>query len=130
MFNLIFIILSSFYNEHHLENSIIDVCDVIELNNYYNENGELTFKQFIFRKWSRQLRCHYIIDYRMQNDSNGNDKIGNPTKIGDLFILKWNDNGIIRKVISKRFITTHTDYDPEVKEKQYWHYLNRRELTR
>lgn len=126
MINVILNILLSFYNPSHRTNgTIIDTCDVIELNYYYGKGDKLVLKQVIFREWSKQLRHHYIIDYRLYKED-----MERPIRSNNSYILSWNDYGLRRKVISKSFIVTHLHFDPEIKEKEHWHYLNRRELTR
>ena len=100
--------------------------DVVEFNNYYtwkkeSSKYEICFTQMIFKSWSRQLKCHYIIDWRLARHVR-------PQRIGNKYYFIWNDNGVLREITTNSFVETHTNFDPEREQLAKYPYLDRRDL--
>jgi hypothetical protein len=120
----LFLLLSCSLSNNVLDQVKHDSCDIIELNHYYGNSG-LVFKQLIFRTWSKQLKYHFIVDYRIYKDH-----MPLPIRSNGGYVLRWHDLNVYREVRAKQYIETHSRYDPEVSEARRWYYLNRKELSK
>ena len=90
--------------------------DVIEINRYYDGNGQLVFVQFIF--W-RQLTttkhglADYVVAWRIFNGSQ-------PviSRRAGLALLTWVERGRLRQVFASSLIRSWTQVDPEVRNRR------------
>lgn len=100
-----------------------DECEVIELNTFYDDDGKEIFKQWIFHdKTDGQFR---IKAWRLAKaDTKG------PSRSGQLWQMLFHDGETTRKVTAAIYRETHTQYDPELRERNTWPKDQRRGLTK
>ena len=93
----------------------VDQVDLIELNHFFDDRGQLVFDQVIFYDWCSSEGRFQVRDWRL---------IKSPAQIprrnwrrGD-FLTIWHDGDLLREVRSKGIHETWTQYDPELVERQ------------
>lgn len=100
-----------------------DTCDLVEVNHFYDEHGNLTFDQIIFYDWS-DSRCRFdVAAWRMVKS-----RAQLPRTRGDGWAVQWHENGLMRDVRVKAVRESWTQYDPELLERDYLPKEARREL--
>lgn len=90
-------------------------CDLVEVNNFYNENGIIQFRQLIFYDWNPEYKRLDIVTL----DGSSvfvivpEDDILSywPTKRGDLYVVRLGKQK--REIRAKMFVETWTAYDRE-----------------
>jgi len=100
-----------------------EYVDLVTLNYVYNEEGELNFAQLIFWDWDGSR--YQVVDWRMYKREEQY-----PIREKSIWVLRWYDEGILRKVISNHFTTTWTQYDAEIMEQETLPSIKRRKLRR
>lgn len=113
------------------EDIVIDRCDVIELNHYYDGDGKKIFDQVIFWRWQsidagQRLECRdWVIRRPPQVLSI------EPRPNGDKSVV-WTERGrgaLLRRVEAPMFRETWTQFDPELKDRENRPVFDRRRLA-
>jgi hypothetical protein len=94
-----------------------DKVDVIEINHFLNDQGQVQLDQIIFFDWSPTQSRYIVRAWRSYKD-----KSQLPMKLPDGgYVAIWRDNrdGVLRKVYAKSCRETWTNYDPETVNKEY-----------
>lgn len=109
------------------QNTAHDSVDLIEVNHYYNEHGRLVFDQIIFYEWSDTKARYDILAWRLL-------KRPSQLPIKDwktgLYQAIWHDGSTLRHVVGKAFRESWTQYDPELRERDFLPKDERKELFR
>lgn len=79
--------------------------DTIERNHFYDERGKEVFEQWIFRDDGD------IVDWRMKNTQR-------LTKSKDGWLMALSEGDKVILVQAEKMTETHTQYDPELAERQ------------
>ena len=93
-----------------------DTADVIELNHYYDEQGNLVFDQLIFWEWWGEESAYHVFAWRF---------VKSPSQIPRRdwhrggYVIIWHDSGQLRRVRSPARRETWTQYDPEVYDRRF-----------
>ncbi len=87
-----------------------DSVDLIEHNHFYDERGAHVFDQIIYYEWCCDTSSFMIIDWRLVKPTN----IGIIPQKSDVYSSIWFDSYTIRKIRSKSYVETWTQYDPEL----------------
>lgn len=98
---------------------IVDTVDRLELNHFYDDNGGLVLKQYI--GWERDGRCRFwTMDKQLplRKDVTG------------MWILLFDDGFILREIRSPSYSESHTQYDPELLDRELLPKEARRPLSR
>ena len=92
------------------EETLTDRVDIVELNHCHNENGELTFSQWIFWRWNRNDQTYHVSDWRLADS---------PASWTDSTLVFW-DRKIhaVRRVTARDRRTTYTQWDRELIERE------------
>ena len=105
-----------------------DSVDVIEINHFVNECGQVQLDQVIFYDWSPS-QARYIV--RAWRSLKTPSQL--PMKLpGGGYQATWHDardGNVLRKVHAKSVIETWTTYDPETVNQEYMDRNQRRELA-
>lgn len=106
---------------------VVDRCDVVELNHFYDDNGRLVFDQLIYWDWSDeadryQVRAWRLLKSDFQRPARDWQRGG--------FKAVWFDGERLRVVRHLSFCETWTQFDPELIERQMLSTEDRRELGR
>jgi hypothetical protein len=94
-----------------VDNVIEDSADVVELNSYYDEYGDLVFDQVIFWNWNGFE--HRVFAWKLLKS---NHQI--PIKSSGVLVAIWKDQDKIRKIVTKSLRRTWTQYDPELLDRE------------
>lgn len=105
-----------------------DSVDLIEINHFVNDSGQVQLDQIIFYDWSPS-QSRYIV--RAWRSLKSPSQL--PMKRADgSYQATWHDardGNVLRKVKAKSVIETWTTYDPETVNQEYLDRNLRRELT-
>lgn len=106
--------------------------DVVELNHFYSDAGDLTFSQYIWYdwKWNDRLQTYRfdVIAWRLvQKDK---EKSFLTTFSKGYHCTRFVDGEAFRNIQSRSFRETWTQYDPEQEERQYLMPNERQELLK
>lgn len=91
------------------EAALIEWADVIEVNAYYDHQGNRVFTQLIFWDWKPDCSEYRVFAWRM---AKGQRVIRDHDR--DCFSITWIDQGTLREVRSRSVRYTWTQYDPEL----------------
>ncbi len=105
-----------------------DSVDVIEINHFVNDSGQVQLDQVIFYDWSPSQSRYIVRAWR---------SLKTPTQLpmklpGGGYQAIWHDSrdgNVMRKVHAKSVIETWTTYDPETVNQEYLDRNLRRELA-
>jgi hypothetical protein len=106
---ILFVFELSKFSSHQIQE-----VDLIEYNHYYDDTGKKILDQIIAYDWDESTKQFVVrqwwIPTELQVSRHGNYKL-----------LQWTDRikYIHRKLRTKSFKETHTDYDPEVRNRKY-----------
>jgi hypothetical protein len=95
---------------------IRDRVSLVELNHFYNDNGELVFDQLVFYDWCPVSERFQVRAWRM---------VKSPWQVPQRdwqrrgWLVLWLDGDRLRLVHADAFRETWTQYDPEVVERDY-----------
>jgi hypothetical protein len=105
-----------------------DSVDVIEINHFVNESGQVQLDQIIFYDWSPSQSRYIVRAWRsLKTPSQLPMKLA-----GGGYQATWHDSrdgNVLRKVKAKSVIETWTTYDPETVNQEYLDRNLRRELA-
>lgn len=105
-----------------------DSVEVIEINHFVNESGQVQLDQIIFYDWSPSQSRYIVRAWRsLKTPSQLPMKQPNGT-----YVAIWHDSrdgNALRKVYAKSVIETWTTYDPETVNQEYLDRNLRRELA-
>ena len=99
-------------------------CDLIEVNHFYDEHGRLVFDQVIFWDWSADDCRYNVRAWRLVKCSSQL-----PQRSGSGYDMTWQDGDLFRRVWSKQFSETWTQYDREICEREIFPKERRKELA-
>lgn len=105
-----------------------DSVDVIEINHFINESGQVQLDQIIFYDWSPSQSRYIVRAWR---------SLKTPSQLpmkqpNGGYVAVWHDSrdgNVMRKVHAKSVIETWTTYDPETVNQEYLDRNLRCELT-
>lgn len=105
-----------------------DSVDVIEINHFVNESGQVQLDQIIFYDWSPSQSRYIVRAWR---------SIKTPAQLpmklpGGGYQAVWHDardGNVLRKVYARSVVETWTTYDPETVNQEYLDRNLRRELA-
>lgn len=93
-----------------------DRVALIELNHYFNENGDKVFDQVIFYDWNEALGRFDVVTWRLVKHES---QIPRPECCGrKQYTTLWYDGEIQRAVVADSFRETWTQHDPELSERE------------
>jgi hypothetical protein len=101
---------------------VTDSVDVIEKNHFYDDDGKLTFSQWIFWKWNARDSRYDVVDWRL---------VQGPTALSDASTLAFWDqkDQVTRRVRTVSWRETWTQYDREAENRKILPESQRRKLT-
>ena len=108
-----------------VENIAHEQVDLIEVNHYYDQYGELVLDQIIFYEWSAQESRFQVRDWRPLKSRNQLPR--RDWRRRD-WVAVWRDGHVLRKVRSPAIRETWTLYDPEVVDRDVFPKQCRRRL--
>lgn len=109
---------------------VVDRCDVIEVNHFYDWEGRLVFDQLIFWEWNPLWCRDDVLDWRLLNKCPGGLPESDHRHGGWTSTFYDEQAGIIRTVRAKSVRETWTQEDPEAIERQICPASQRRGLTK
>jgi hypothetical protein len=90
--------------------------DMIELNHFYGEDGRRVLSQWIFWEYSVRLKQFVVMDWVIHKPG-----MPRPTRINKTWRLPLCNKDMGLAVIqSSVYNVTHTQYDPEIKNRELW----------
>lgn len=102
-----------------------DVVDLVEVNHFYDEHGRLVFDQVIFYDWCG-TNCRYQVRaWRLLKKP---AQVPQRNYVTGEYESIWHDGDVLRRVRAKTFRESWTQYDPELREREYLPKEKRREL--
>jgi hypothetical protein len=90
---------------------IEDHADVIEVNHYFDENGELVLEQVIFWLWHPGEGVFHVLDWRFKKSEL---QVPRREWHRDGYVTIWVDGVHLRRVRAPVFRETWYQFDPEV----------------
>lgn len=93
---------------------VLDEADVIEVNHYFDKDGNLVFKQVIFWRWRNDSANHHVFAWRFAKQSS---QIPVHDWARNGYVSIWYDGQVLRCVRSRAIRETWTQYDPEVHDR-------------
>lgn len=106
-----------------MEVPVVDTVDVLERNHFYGEQGEIVFTQHI--GWSYDVADLHVVFWRLNKDEKSPIT---PTSKG--YQWQWWDGDTLRRVESKVYRETWTQFDPELRDRAHVAAHDRRGLTK
>lgn len=100
------------------EHTPTEYADVIEVNNYYDENHSLRFRQIIYWRWQKDQL--HVAHWRLYNNAPSVYRYRNT------WVDTYSFEGKLVQVKAKSFRETHTDYDPEREDQKTFPPENRK----
>lgn len=94
---------------------IVGQCDLVELNHYYDGQGEKIFDQLIFWDWSDRWGFH-VRDWRFIHPG----VIVDRHRRGVAVLFRDTKHGNLYDVRATSYRETWTQHDPEVADKKNW----------
>lgn len=123
--NPILLILATLSVVPH-EVAICDRVDVIEVNHYYDGNGELVFDQLIFYAWCNTQCRFQVVAWRYLVPPMKSPARDWPRRE---YVALWHEDLALRRVNSSSIRETWTQHDPEIQERSIFPMEDRRQLT-
>ena len=110
MISILLLLLGSLHPAYPYAHTV----DKMELNHYYDDDGQLVFSQMIYYDWSRQDNRFHVIAWRL---CKSREMI--PLRIQGTTNYRaiWRDGDIIRHTHTTLYVETWTQHDPEIKER-------------
>jgi len=110
---------------HPVDDVLRDRVDVIELNHYYNDRGQLIFDQIIFWDWCPtagrlKVRAWRLVKSAWHLPERDWQRGG--------WSALWLDGDRLRAVYAGAFRETWTQYDPEIEDRRLYDVTQRRKL--
>lgn len=99
--------------------------DLIELNHFYDEQGRLVFDQVIFYDWSSECARYNVRAWRLVKTT---AQLPQRDWGSGGYVAMWQDGEQFRRLQSKHFCETWTQYDPELHEREHLPKERRHEL--
>jgi hypothetical protein len=106
---------------------ISDRVDLIEVNHFYNEQGNLVFDQIIFYDWFPAESAYHVRAWRLLKSPS---QFPSFDVVRQEYVSLWHDGELLRRVHSDAFRESWTQYDPELLERNRLPKEHRRELNR
>lgn len=97
--------------------------DLIEVNRFYDDNGKLTLSQYIFYDWCQSSGRYQVRDWKLTKECP--DKPENIMALplrranGDVTLRMKDGDGTLREITTRHVRHTHTQYDPELLEREF-----------
>lgn len=112
---------------HNTAELACDKVDLVEVNHFYDEKGQLVYEQLIFYDWSPTMNHFNVRAYRLLKSP-----VQFPRRSrGNLgFVAVWQDGDVLRKIHAKTIRESWTQYDPEMLERDFLPKDQRRNLER
>lgn len=101
--------------------------DLIEINHYYSEHGQLVFDQQIFYDWSASEDRYHVRAWRLVKAPEQLPVVDHASRG---YSALWQDGEQTRRVYSPAIRESWTQYDPELVEREYLPKEQRRELRK
>lgn len=102
-----------------------DQVDVVEVNHYYDDEGEHVFDQLIFRDWDYEANRFQVRAWRLLKSPSQLPARNFQTGTYDVL---WHDGDTTRRVEAKVFRESWTQHDPEMRERSFLPKEQRMEL--
>lgn len=96
--------------------SVSDHVDCIELNHYFDSEGQFVLNQLIYFSWSKSDWRFQVNDYKLQKHSAQIPFYQFSTGIHHSF---WYDGQYLRKLSSNSLVETWSQKDPEYLERRH-----------
>jgi hypothetical protein len=93
-----------------------DTADVIEINRYYDHEGNLVFQQMIFWDWREEEGAYRVFAWRMVK-SPRQYPVFDPWR--GQYTLIFLDEGVLRRIRAPSLRETWTQYDPELLDRKF-----------
>lgn len=125
------------------DTAVRESVDVVEVNNFFDQDGKYVFTQLIFRDWCEAADCHQIRAWRMVKPRQTPpieqpfvDEISEvakcdlrwrsfathgpmlPRELDGKFVCHWLDGEVERVITARECRETYTVHDPEVSERE------------
>lgn len=106
--------------------AVLDRVDLVELNHVYDSSGRPVLDQVIFYQWSHVDARYQVIAWRLLRRPG---QIPRRDWNQRVYVSRWFDTDLLRKVIALQRRETWTTYDPEMAERTIYPIEYRRELA-
>ncbi len=93
-----------------------DSVDLIEVNHFYDEHGRLVFDQVIFYDWCTSENRYQVRAWRLLKKPS---QIPHRNLNTGEYLTTWHDGDVLRRVRASSFRESWTQYDPELREREY-----------
>lgn len=103
------------------EDVAVEYCASVNDNRFFDTEGRQVFRQAIFEENLEPIR--YVRAWRMW-------KYEPPVYQRGYWHWAWMDGEVMRRVVSPIRIQSHTQYDPELHDRQFLHKEQRTDLRR
>lgn len=100
--------------------------DLIEINNFYDDQGRLVFTQQIFYDWEPNRERFNVRAWRLVKDAN---QVPERDWQRGGYVTRWQDGEITREIRASHYRQSWTQYDPELCEREALCKDKRRELS-
>jgi hypothetical protein len=110
-----------------VEDLACDKVDLMEINHFHDEKGNLVFDQIIFYDWSPYHGRYQVRDWRLLKTA---AQLPQRDWRQRGFVAVWHDGDVLRKVRSDAVRESWTQYDPELTEREFLPKESRRELRK
>ena len=101
--------------------------DLIEVNHFYDEQGDLVFDQIIFYDWSHPEGRYHVRAWRLLKTP---AQLPRKSWQDRSYVAIWHDGEVLRRVQASSVRESWTQFDPELVEREYLPKEHRTELRR
>ncbi|QDU73591.1 hypothetical protein Pan97_05670 [Bremerella volcania] len=106
--------------------ALLDQVDLVEVNHVYDRSGRPVLDQVIFYQWSRADARYQVIAWRLLRSPGQFPWYDWNRRV---YVSRWFDAELLRKVVAAQRRETWTAYDPEMAERAIYPIEYRRELA-
>ena len=97
--------------------------DLIEVNSFYDDNGKLMLSQYIFYDWCSSSGRYQVRDWKLMKECPNKPEniMALPLRRanGDITLRIKDGDGTLREITTRHVRHTHTQYDPELLEREF-----------
>lgn len=104
-----------------------DTADMIEVNHYFDQNGQPVFVQIIFWEWLADESAYRVFAWRMLKSA---EQLPVYDWWRECYVSCFSDQNVLRRVRAPCVRDTWTQYDPELLDRQFLPQQSRRGLAR
>ncbi|MEW4564935.1 hypothetical protein AB1K70_20585 [Bremerella sp. JC770] len=120
------LIMCAYFDFLPTDPALTDQVDLVEINHVADPSGRSVLDQVIYYRWSRADARYQVVAWRLLRSP---QQVPRRDWNQGVYVSRWFDVDLLRKVIAGQRRETWTTYDPEMAERTIYPIEERRELA-